>query len=214
MAPRLPALRELIRERPHDAGCRSIYADVLLERGDPRGLFIQAQQSGQHSLAASLLETYRAHFVHPLGLHADVTFVDGFIDAWRTSPGEFRSAGRRLLHTWPLRSLTVAHARQVDVRYVLESTGLARVSELSFPHLRSGGLQFLATTTLPPIRSLHVSGALMQSEIEALPPTPFARRLIASARSFGTDRFARWLEERFESPFAAITRSDGESPAP
>lgn len=204
MSPSLPALRAAIRARPRDAGLRAVFADFLLERGDPRGLFIAAQREGRVEEAQRLLEKYRVHFIHPLPHSADVDFVDGFVDAWRTTPDGFRRAGRRMLRHLPLRSLTLSGVRQVDLQYLLASDGLECVTTLVLHHLRIGALQLLASNDLPHVRVLQVSGALMESQLDALPNTDVARRLRRAATPPTHGRPFFWIDERFESPFAAL----------
>jgi uncharacterized protein (TIGR02996 family) len=204
MRPSLPALRAAIRARPRDAGLRAVFADFLLERGDPRGLFIAAQREGRTQDAQRLLAKYRGHFIHPLPPWADVDFVDGFVDAWRTTPDEFRRAGRRMLRFLPLRSLTISSARQVDLQYLLESEGLECVTTLVLQNLRAGALELLAANDLPHVRVLQVSGALMESQLATLPDTDVARRLRRAATPPTRGRPFFWIDERFESPFAQL----------
>lgn len=195
----LPALREAIRSNPHDAGLRAVFADLLLERNDPRGLFIQAQSQHREAEAAALLATYRQHFVHPLLPNARVTFVDGFIDSWATDATEFRARGRRFLRTFPLRALELDGARCVDLQYVLASEGFASVRELTLRGLGRGALALLARHELPRVQVLQVAGEMLPSELEALPDTFIARRLRSIARPRLGSPYL-FLEHRFESP--------------
>lgn len=199
MSPTLPALRELIRQQPHALAPKTIYADLLIERGDPRGAFIRAQEEGQHTEAATLLERYRGHFMHPLPARADVDWVNGFIDAWRTTPQEFQSAGRRLLRIWPLRSLTVSGARDVDVRYVLGSFAIEHVEEVSFVGLRDQALVALSQLELPALKRLHVSGAMLAWVLPALADSPLGRRIRGVARPLREDPYMQKIELRFEA---------------
>lgn len=201
----LPALREAIRRKPADAGLRAVFADLLLERGDPRGLFIQAQLQGRVTQAAELLATYRHHFVHPLLASAQVTFVRGFIDSWTTTPREFLARGRRFLRNYPLRALTLSGARRVDLRYVLASEGFSSINELTLRNLARGALAELATHELPSVHVLQVAGEILPSELDALPNTAVARRLKRVARPrFGSPYL--YIEHRFESPLLGVSR--------
>lgn len=75
-------LLDAIRTAPDDDGPRSVLADLLTDRGDPRGEFIACQLSGAHDRADELLaahgHTWAGPFVTPVH---DWTFSRGFIDA-------------------------------------------------------------------------------------------------------------------------------------
>jgi uncharacterized protein (TIGR02996 family) len=148
---------------------RLVYADVLTERGDPRGLFITAQCTGNHAAASALLEKYRFHFMHPLPPTAEVVFRDGFIDTWTTTASEFRSWGRRLLRNNPLRRLVLSNQRACDVKYVVESVGFEQVRVLELINPWLGALRWLASLeSLPGLRTLGVLGSWQADEREAL----------------------------------------------
>lgn len=203
MRPSLPTLREAVRAAPADPGLRAIFTDTLLERGDPRGLFIAAQTQHRDAEAAALLEKYRHHLVHPLLPNARVTFVDGFIDSWTATPAEFLARGRRFLRTFPLRALTLTGARRVDLRYALTSTGFESIRELTLTELGRGALAELATHELPNVHVLQVAGELLASELDALPNTFIARRLKKVARRRLGSPYL-YLEHRFESPLLNV----------
>lgn len=148
---------------------RLVYADVLTERGDPRGLFITAQCSGNEDAARSLLVRYRKHFLYPLSSSADVEFKNGFVDTWTTTPDEFRSAGRKLLRMTPLRRLIIHNARQCDVQYVISATGFEHVRILELINPIFGALSWLAMhEALPGLRTLGVIGTWIPEERQAL----------------------------------------------
>lgn len=148
---------------------RLVYADVLTERGDPRGLFITAQCTGNEDTARELLVRYRKHFLYPLAPTADVEFRNGFVDTWTTNADEFRSAGRKLLRCTPLRRLIIHGARACDVQYAISAVGFehVRIFELINPWV--GALSWLANReALPGLRTLGVIGTWMPEERQAL----------------------------------------------
>jgi uncharacterized protein (TIGR02996 family) len=78
-------LLDAIYEAPDDDGPRAVYADWLLERGDPRGELIASQiakgkaKPGQRQQEQALLARHAATWVKPLGMDVrHVTFARGF----------------------------------------------------------------------------------------------------------------------------------------
>jgi uncharacterized protein (TIGR02996 family) len=180
---RLPELRAALLARPDDLGLRLVYADLLTERGDPRGLFIQAQVSGDHGVADQLLANYQAHFLYPLPLASEVHFENGLIHTWRTDPNGFRQSGRRLLRYQPLQCLCVSHLREVDLRYVLDSVGLELVEQLEFPEARGPVWRHLGERTLPRLRHVTVTGSWQHEGGYSFRQTPMFRQLAKSSRA-------------------------------
>ncbi|MFT3712695.1 MAG: TIGR02996 domain-containing protein [Archangium sp.] len=181
----------LAREHVASSGAalepRLVYADVLTERGDPRGLFITAQCTGNQEAANELLARYRSHFLHPLPATANVVFRDGFIDTWTASASEFRSWGRRLLRNNPLRRLVLSEQRPCDVQYVIESTGFEQVQVLELIGPWIGTLRWLATReSLVNVRTLGVLRSWLAEEREVL----LASKLRASLQSIEFTTFS------------------------
>lgn len=172
------ALREAIRANPDDDAPRLVYADLLSERGDPRGEFIALQCAGQD--ASALLELHGAEWAKGL----EVEFVRGFasrvrlISGWQLealmtfAPEEFVTelvvegvVNERLLAASPwLRWVRHLEFRSrfgpFDVRHVEElmhSPHLGTLESLAFvhQHVADAGLLHLcahATAKLPRVR--------------------------------------------------------------
>lgn len=175
--PPFSALRAAIADNPDDLGLRRVFADLLTERGDPRGLFIEAQCQGNEELARSLLERYRHHLLHPLPKDAQVVFRNGFVEAWTTTPWEFQKAGRRMFRQSPLRALCLVGAREVEVRYLLATPGVGRLCELELLDVRSAVLQLLSRASLPALRKLVVTGFVGEAEERELRASPLGAQL-------------------------------------
>lgn len=79
-------LDEVLRA-PHDDAVRLVYADWLLEHGDPRGEFIRCQLSDSaaaQARARELLEVHERSWVAPLPVPVEQwTFRRGFLDSVR-----------------------------------------------------------------------------------------------------------------------------------
>lgn len=95
------ALLAAVFAAPHDDAQRLVYADWLLERGDPRGELIQLQYKKldrgldrqESKRERELLKTRSSDWIGPLSLVAsDLSFARGFLDACTVS---FRSAKQR-----------------------------------------------------------------------------------------------------------------------
>lgn len=75
-------LLDAIRAAPADDGPRSVLADLLTDRGDPRGEFIACQLSGAHERADELLAAHALAWAGPFATPVhDWTFARGFVDA-------------------------------------------------------------------------------------------------------------------------------------
>lgn len=83
----LRSLRAAIVDDPDDLGARRVYADVLLENGDPRGEFIHLQLSpsaASRETERALLARYAPHWMLPLRAEdGQATFARGFVEEWR-----------------------------------------------------------------------------------------------------------------------------------
>src|SRR5512138_844127 len=78
-----PQLLAQIAERPRDEQARRVYADRLLDRGDPRGELIALQLAhADPDRVAALLREHAQAWVAPLGPYVDAracTFDGGFL---------------------------------------------------------------------------------------------------------------------------------------
>lgn len=186
---------EAVYESPEDDARRLVLADLLLDRGDPRGEFIQRQAAlprlagpEREGAVAELGLLQRRHAAAWAGglaavlELADCTFRLGFLDtavvSWRVSPSDVRRlAGRpewrtvrSLAFTWPGPGLDPAGRRNPAA--VTQAVLLKHL-----PWLRGvGGLLFPAWQTLGhevSLQSVHVV-------LDGVPDDAFYARLEAS----------------------------------
>ncbi|MFZ5446695.1 MAG: TIGR02996 domain-containing protein [Myxococcota bacterium] len=90
----LEQLKHQVLARPDDLSARRVYADALLEAGDPLGEFITlqcdlesaagARREELERRATSLLDRYAAHWLQTLTRsdRAAVRFTRGFVEHW------------------------------------------------------------------------------------------------------------------------------------
>jgi uncharacterized protein (TIGR02996 family) len=160
------SMLDAIVQRPDDDDARRVYADLLLERGDPRGELIVVQQAltqtglddaQRTELQARERALLSAHGRGWLGaLSADglaVSFARGFIDAVTVLDAEALFAATETLEREPIRHLVFATRRRVDLARVLSLPWISRVRELDFRARRDAptalgreGLSLLLTT--------------------------------------------------------------------
>jgi uncharacterized protein (TIGR02996 family) len=89
--PRGQALWDAVIADPSDADARAVLADWLVERGDPRGTFIQLQLAGGGSPAEQrLLDAHEAEWLGPLApiVRGRQTWEGGLLTGVRLGPRE------------------------------------------------------------------------------------------------------------------------------
>jgi len=171
-APLDPLLRAVLEE-PHDLGRRRVFADQLLERGDPRGRFISLQLSGSSSDAPPPPDA-------PLwcgdlrSLWGEARFAWGFLDRlaaaggaasvpsddphWSTVRALKLDALRpqlasRIIARAPLASL---QALTLDAQVPSDAAVLSRLTSLCVTRLHAPTARWLDGLALPKLRSLEL----------------------------------------------------------
>lgn len=120
-------LRRLIIERPEDVSLRRVFADALLERGNPRGEFTRLQcdlaelgndqlplRTRLASAEGVLLRKHQVAWFPPLRrerFRQTVYFERGFVQRWSCHAHHFLEHGRWVVSHHPLRAVTM---RNVD----------------------------------------------------------------------------------------------------
>ncbi|WP_434416785.1 hypothetical protein [Nannocystis pusilla] len=103
-----------LRVRSEDDGPRLVIAQRLLQRGDPRGEFIELQCAAARSddddeltaRADALLAVHEDAWCDELGLRiGEATWVRGFVDTVSLVPGRVAAVGERLVRGAPVRAL-------------------------------------------------------------------------------------------------------------
>ena len=179
------SLLDAIRLAPGDDGPRQVYADWLMEQGDPRGEFIAVQceltrpdldQPRRLELEArqvSLWSQYGATWLGPLAADAvTASFERGFLDAVTVLDVDSLEAAQATLANEPVRALVFSSRRRVDVARVLAWPWLATVRSLEFRSMKGAlvplgreGLATLASTRkLRGLTSLGFTGQVLGDE--------------------------------------------------
>ncbi len=121
-------LDEIVANPEHDAP-RAIWADRLLERGDPWGEFVQLQLASSRgddavhgNLAVRIRELYNEHHLRhepvlPQDMRGKWVWRRGFIDQLSTSAADFKSLAARIFEEVPtLRTLQLDIGEAVENR--------------------------------------------------------------------------------------------------
>jgi uncharacterized protein (TIGR02996 family) len=160
------SLLDAVRKAPDDDGPRQVYADWLMEQGDPRGEFIavqceltrpdleQARRLEIEARQVSLLSQHGATWLGPLAADAvTASFARGFLDAVTVLDVDSLEAAQATLAKEPVRSVVFTTRRRVDVARVLSWPWLSTVRSLDFRSSRGAlvplgreGLSTLAST--------------------------------------------------------------------
>ncbi len=161
------ALRAQILETPEDDAPRAVLADLLTDRGDPRGEFIAIQLAHARrpdaALAARADALLREHGRHWARIHHDeaaVTFRRGFVESVRVFSPTITPELSRLCEQEPVSALRFVTSRRFDVHTLSVAPWLARLRSLEFA---------------PP--SHHGASAITKSEWDVLCEAPALRGL-------------------------------------
>lgn len=123
---------------PDDDGPRLVWADRLLERGDPRGELIRLQCAPQRDAAtlareAELMRLHRAQWEAPLKrARVQVHWSRGFPDTLVGDAADVLSSLAAARDLAPIRALTITSGG-AGVLELARSAELRRITELSFP---------------------------------------------------------------------------------
>ncbi|MFT3698476.1 MAG: TIGR02996 domain-containing protein [Kofleriaceae bacterium] len=179
-----------IRATPDDDGPRAIVADVLAERGDPRGEFIHLQLENsdddeRDTREELLLRRFARQWSHDAGVRdARVSFRRGFPVALAGSP-ETLLASEAALITQPITELIldeVPFHQAAQLRRLIEHPALERIRRLRIapgPYDQpADGLVRLWRSDLPALRTLELSArTLSDSTVSALVEAPWFAQL-------------------------------------
>jgi uncharacterized protein (TIGR02996 family) len=163
------ALLAAIYADPADDGARQVYADVLTERGDPRGMFITMQlaRSGREPTGKEMTEEMKILRKHARAWLGDVAPVLGsFSYALGVVPGKGVVFQRGFLWRVGLAG------RDRDVARIAGTSCLATVENLAL--MKENGATLLdGNTPLPALRGLTVVPEL----VDVVVRSPIAKQL-------------------------------------
>lgn len=178
--PTRSSLLDAIRASPDDDGPRLVYADHLMEQGDPRGEFIavqcalaKADDGALLDKSATLLAANRETWLDGLSPNvANVTFRRGFVDEVAVFDVAAVNAAQALLSRELVRRLVFIAPGSVDLVAVLRWEWLAQLHALSFKaprhafsQLRSDRLaMLLGTRQLRGLRELELDSQHLGDE--------------------------------------------------
>jgi len=135
-------LRARVVKNPRDREAQSVYADALIQAGDPRGAFISLQMHLDGRLPPDKRETARLQAQALLKEHesawfglargwAEIRVRGGFIRAMRAPAAKFVANGAKLLAVEPVIDLTLTSVTDGDVVALAAMPALASVAEIS-----------------------------------------------------------------------------------
>ncbi|HEU0029159.1 MAG TPA: TIGR02996 domain-containing protein [Kofleriaceae bacterium] len=173
----LSALLGAVLADPDDDAPREVYADRLIELGDPRGEFITIQLAlARTSDFAELLEREaRANTLlaaHGAHWHRDLAQVSlrqqyrrGFVEAVDVRARTFVEHGERLLELAPIRRVRLHEVEPATLRKLARCPALGRVRELGFASRLPdrNALRLAAGGQLRGLRALDLAGTAIQA---------------------------------------------------
>lgn len=178
--PTRTSLLDAIRASPEDDGPRLVYADHLMEQGDPRGEFIavqcalaKADDGALLDKASALLTANRERWLDGLSPNvANVTFRRGFVDEVAVFDVAAVNAAQTVLSRELVRRLVFIAPGSVDLVAVLRWEWLTDLHALSFKAprhafsaLRSERLaMLLGTRQLRGLRELELNAQNLGDE--------------------------------------------------
>ncbi len=155
---------------PDDFDLRVVYADALMDRGDLRGEFMQAQLAIAERVnpatrkraryrAHELLKKSRSEFLVGLEVLQDVGFKHGFVDSARLNAAELPALVGRLFGAELPTSLTLENATPSTLQLLVDQGLLGRLRTLKLVgSVGAKGIGHLARTSqLHSIRCLNLS---------------------------------------------------------
>jgi len=165
-------LRDLVVQNPEDASARGVYADALIQAGDPRGTFIMLQAHLEGSMSpdkreeakresAALLAANKAAWTKLASGWAEVRFKGGFIHAIRAKASAFVNSGTALLAAEPVVDLTLTEANDGELIALAAMPALAKVKAIALqgPFKDKGAAAFVKSPHLGSLRALNIAGA-------------------------------------------------------
>lgn len=124
-------LLRAVLQAPDDDAPRLVYADALLEQGDPRGALIAAQLGPEdEGLVTALLEEHQARWVPETSRGLAVRFARGFVEAVRCPDVAAGLSLGPLFEREPVRRVALAHTRSLDVAALTAPDWLERLTGL------------------------------------------------------------------------------------
>ncbi|MBL8914475.1 MAG: TIGR02996 domain-containing protein [Archangium sp.] len=139
-------LRALILERPDDSSLRRVFADALIERGNPRGEFTRVQceladlglrpnplRARLQTMEGQLLHRHQVRWFTPLRIERfrqQVAFVRGFVERWSCHPERFQRCGAWAVSHHPLRSIALRRVEDFDLRELSRLSAFTAMREV------------------------------------------------------------------------------------
>ncbi len=169
-------LLDLVVKNPHDPSARGVYADALIQAGDPRGTFIMLQTHLEGAMSPDkreaakrqvdlLLRGHKAQWMRAASPWAETRFKAGFVHAIRAKATDFSNHGAALLSVEPVVEITLTGVRDEDLVTLAKMPALSHVTRISL----QGGFKDKGATALMQsphvgmLRSLNISGARVGS---------------------------------------------------
>jgi uncharacterized protein (TIGR02996 family) len=164
-------LRDLVLGSPRDPEVRSVYADALIQEGDPRGTFIMLQSHLDARISPDKREDARRQIDELLQANrqrwteharwAEVRFKGGFIHAIRAKAKDFVTNGAALLAIEPVLEVNLTSTTDDDLKALAAMASMARVAELKLlgTYGDAGAATLAKSLHLGGLTSLNLKGA-------------------------------------------------------
>jgi len=135
-------LLEQVVANPRDTDARAVYADALIQDGDPRGTFItlQAAMLGRLSpdrreaalhQSRALFKEHEAKWLATTKGWAQVRMRGGFVHAIRAKAADFLKHGEALVAAEPVLEVVLHGAGDEDLKKLAASPAVARLQSLA-----------------------------------------------------------------------------------
>jgi uncharacterized protein (TIGR02996 family) len=168
----LRRFREQIIASPDEVTLRRVYADRLVERGDPRGLFIQVQCELADSwlsaerraelldIEAKLLHRNYANWIRPAKVESPShgVFVRGFLERWTCWAADFIARGNRVTKSTPLAELRLRQPRASQLAHLSRLRGFLGLRRLALEGMTDWGSASLRACEFTRLEHLRVQG--------------------------------------------------------
>ncbi len=165
-------LRDLVLASPKDPAIRSVYADALIQEGDPRGTFIALQTHLEGAIPPdkreaarqqidALLRENQEKWTEPTRGWAEVRFKRGFIYAIRATAESFVAHAPALLAAEPVLDVTLTQVTDEHMAALAQLPAIARLSALACQgSFEDAGAAALARSPhLAAVTSLNLRGS-------------------------------------------------------
>jgi len=194
-------LRDLVTGNPRDLAARGVYADALIQDGDPRGTFITLQAALDGRLSPDKREAARKQlrqlfsaneekWLAPAKDWAEIRWKGGFMHAIRASAADFLVKGAALVAAEPVAEVTLTDTSNQEMAALADCAAIAKLHSLSITgnYKDASAAKLAASAHASKIASLNLSGGSLGSAFaQATANLRALQSLCATSMSMGDD---------------------------